>query len=287
MENINQIPNLQPIQPVEPIKNPNVFKYLFFISIFVLLGVIIGFYYILNNKIAKLSEEKTSEVVTTQENIQPTVKPTINQESTLTSLNTNNNLYTNKLGFSLTLPKIISIPICQKNEGSYGLGGNEEVSLNLFEKGDTIYFAGEYFYNVTGGENTPEGNFIWTGCQKTTNTFEEINKGNFPSSRMKIYVTNIKDDSELEQFIKSKYGSGCQLGEKTQSTTTGTFDVKILSDGKGLDESLCPINFAIKTKYNQNKGKLVIFELGQACNFYNETNKNCDDLDIVNSLKFN
>ena len=291
MENINQTPNLQPIQIQEPVKNSNVFKYLFIISIVVLLGVILGFYYILNNKISKLGEEKTAEV-TNQITVEPTAEPTISQDSTLSTLNTNNNLYTNnKFGFSLTIPKKIEEASCQKNGDSYSLNGvenSENVPFVFFENKDTIYLAGEYFNKLTGEQKIPQGQgYIskFSGCQKITNTFEEITKGYFSSSRMKIYAADIKNDSELLQFIQSKYGSACRLGEKTQSTTAGIFDIKILGDGKGLDESLCAINFAIKTIYNQNKSKLVIFELGQACNLY--TNNTCNDFNVVNSLKFN
>lgn len=83
MENINQLPNLQPIQPVEPIKNKNVFKYLFIISIFVILGVIVGSYFILNNKINQLNNKQTAGITsiptqtTIGNEIIPTAIPTI------------------------------------------------------------------------------------------------------------------------------------------------------------------------------------------------------------------
>jgi len=88
----------------------------------------------------------------------------------------------------------------------------------------------------------------------------------------------------LEQFIKSKYGSGCSLGDKTQSPTADIYNVKILGDGKDLEESQCPINFMVDTKYNPTKGVVVIFELGQACNL--SQNQDCADSKIVSSLKF-
>lgn len=80
MENINQIPNLQPVLNPEPVKNSNIFNYLFIVSIIVLLGTIVCFYLILNNKIAKLSEEKSTETTliqtqtTTNNELIPTIK---------------------------------------------------------------------------------------------------------------------------------------------------------------------------------------------------------------------
>lgn len=84
MENINNINTSEtPIQPVEtPIKpepiatptNSNVFKYLFIISIIVLLISVISFVFVLNNKNTKQTtvEEKTNDI----SEVIPTVVPT-------------------------------------------------------------------------------------------------------------------------------------------------------------------------------------------------------------------
>jgi len=77
MENINQIPDIQPIEPIQqtfPTKNKNVFKYLFITSIILLLGVIIGFYFLLNTKIKQLESTQNIEVI-------PTTIPTIEETS--------------------------------------------------------------------------------------------------------------------------------------------------------------------------------------------------------------
>lgn len=77
MENINQIPNFQPIQPVKPVKNQNIFKHLFIFSLIVIFGMIISFYFYFDKKISKVNEEKDIEVAVTQNTIQPTYGPTI------------------------------------------------------------------------------------------------------------------------------------------------------------------------------------------------------------------
>lgn len=295
MENINQIPEtpiIQPIQTPNPVKDKNIFKILFFISIFVLIGVVVGVYFILNNKIAKLSEVKSDEI-TTQTVIVPTVEPTISQNSTLISLDSNKNLYTNsKFGFSLIVPKFATGSIeCRKEVDSYRPNSGD-VSINFFENDDTIYLAGDYFYRLTGEQKTADGRYNYSGCQKENTTFDLIKKDRegitTGTTSLKIYATNIKNDSELESYFKSKYGSGCRLGEKTLSNTPDIYNVKILGDGKDLDESNCPINFVVVTAYNPTKGKLVMFELGQACNLTKKlTDNGCYDSEIVSSLKFN
>lgn len=302
MEEINQTPEnqvAQPIQTPEPIKNKNVFKILFIISLVVILGIIIAFYFILNNKINQLENKETATITPTQQvsinnETVPTAISTIKStESTLIEKDANNNLYTNnKFGFSLIIPKTANQGSCQKIDDSYTLNSSQEIPLTFFENQDIIYIAGEYFHKLTGEQKIPQGEgylFKFSGCQKTSTTFELINqKDNYSISSFKIYTADIKNDSELEQFIKSKYGSGCKLGEKTQSKNTDIYDIKILGDGKDLGETKCPINFMVKTKYNQTKGKLVIFELGQACNLIKDQKTyNCYDNDIVDSLKFN
>lgn len=274
--NINQTPVSQPNISDLPVQNnKNIYKYLFFIAIIVLLGVVVGFYFLLNNKINKLETKKNIEITPTIEEIStiptktevtPTAIPTTKStESTLIEKDASNNLYTNnKVGFSLILPKTIEINTCQKSDDSYGLGGSEKTILNFFENGDIIYLAGNYFYNVTGGETTSKGNYIYTGCQRIESTFNSVDqkaaKGGVDA--LKVYAANVKNESELLQFIKSKYGSACRLGEKV--TGEGDFSiVKILGDGKPLDESNCQSN-GVKVSYSSTKNKVVIFEIGQA-----------------------
>lgn len=90
MENINQIPEtplIQPIQSIQipkPTKNKNIFKILFIVSLVVILGIIITFYFVLNNKINQLSNKQTTNITSiptqtitnTNNEIIPTAVPT-------------------------------------------------------------------------------------------------------------------------------------------------------------------------------------------------------------------
>lgn len=298
--NTNQIPVSQPsISNLPTQNNKNIYKYLFFIAIVVLLGVIVGFYFLLNNKIKQLETKQIVEItpaveeistIPTKTEVTPTTKST---ESTLVEKDANNNLYTNnKIGFSLIIPKLTLSSIeCKKEADSYRPASGL-VPVTFFENNETIYLAADNFYHLTGEQKIYQGQGYTTnfsGCEKLKTSFDLIEKDRISSanvSSLKIYATNIKNDSELESYFKSKYGAGCRLGEKTLSGKD-TYTVKILGDGKGLDESQCPINFAIVTQYNPIKGKLVIFELGQACNLTREYTGGCDDLEIMKSFKFN
>ena len=298
--NINQSNTLE-----QPTKNNNTYKYLFFISIIILVGVIIGFYLILNNKITQLSNKQTNnltstqtktdqEIITENEIISTVIPTVVSTEPTLTENDANNYLYTNnKIGFSLVVPKTFASDKenCKKVDDSYqaymGIA-----PVTFFENGDTFYFAGKYFYRLTGEQKITTGSggaYItkFSGCQKEDVSLASI-KNNSYTTVFKFYTANVKNDNELENYIKSKYGTGCKLGEKTLSSN-GTYSVKILGDGKELGETQCPINFMIDTEYNPTKGKVVIFELGQDCSFNKEITPSygkCTALEIVKSLKF-
>jgi len=304
MEEIIQNDQNQPIIEIQSKKN--IYKYLFFVSIIVLLGVIIGFYFLLNNKIKQLETKQTTNTTSAIEKttdisiateITPTVIPTPKSiESTLTEYDSNNYLYTNnKFGFSLVVPKTFASDKenCKKVGDSYRtyIG---TAPVTFFEDGDTYYFAGKYFYKLTGEQKitAEDGSYSlkFSGCQKENVSLNSIKDNSYNSYNtvFKFYAVEVKDDNELENYIKSKYGTGCRLGEKTLSSDD-TYSVKILGDGKDLDNTLCPINFMVDTEYNPIKGKVVIFELGQDCSFNKETDYSgtCTALEIVKSLKFN
>ena len=75
MENIenNQVTQeLQPVQQLPPIKDKNIFKYLFIASTILFLSVIIAFYFLLNNKIKQLENKQIVETTPVVEEISTT-----------------------------------------------------------------------------------------------------------------------------------------------------------------------------------------------------------------------
>lgn len=84
------MPNLQPTEPISPVKNQNLFKYLFIASVVILLVVIIAFYFVLNNKINQLSNKQTTEITLVPTQISETndeVVPTNVPTKTLININ--------------------------------------------------------------------------------------------------------------------------------------------------------------------------------------------------------
>lgn len=286
----NAIQGSQSTQVNQPSSTNNPYKYLFFITVFILLATVGAFYFVLNNKINQIKSDQITHKTSTEEITQtPTLtpQPTLNkQESTLTEYDSNYNLYTNhKFGFSLLVPKLaLSSAECKKTADSYR-PSSELTPITFFKNKDTIYLAADYFYHLTGEQKTPEGKSNFSGCEKLQTNFNLIENDKMSDiASLKIYTTNVKDDNSLGEYLKSKYGSGCKVGEKTQSSIADVYNVKILGDGKDLGESDCPINFMVDVKYNPTKGTVVIFELGQSCNLYQ--GQDCVDSKVVSSLKF-
>jgi len=271
--------NNQPLetQLVVP-SNKNFFKILFFISTIIIFGLIATIYIISNIKSTNLQSSQTNSQTTSL-------------KSTLTSYDSNNNIYTNsKYQLSLIIPKTVKERICQKTEDYYEFTSEEDVPLIFFEAENNVYFTRKYFYDggvqiVIPAEPKPafRPTNKYYSCQKydtRIGLFGELGNANLQFS---VYEAN--NDDELEQAIKAAYGSGCKLGEKTKTDKPDTYDIEILTDGKDPSQTECPIYFYTKNKFNQTKGIFVTFSLGQDCNIYK--NGNCLDETIVNSLEFN
>jgi hypothetical protein len=82
-----------------------------------------------------------------------------------------------------------------------------------------------------------------------------------------IVARDVQDDAELDAFIKSRYGSGCSLGEQVASSQEGVYDVRIQGDGKDLSETMCPLNYVTVVKYYPKGGKVIAWDLGQGPTF--------------------
>jgi hypothetical protein len=206
--------------------------------------------------------------------------------------------YTNyQLGFSIQVPQTVVSPYgsCKWSEENGDHSFRPEpsyVSVKIFEDGDTAYIAGEYYYELTGEteETGADGatRFFFSECQQVTNSLELLQTpDNYYQSRWEIVTREVHDDGELDAFIKSRYGTGCSLGEKLASGQDGAYDVRIQGDGKDLSETLCPLNYATVIKYYPAGDKVVAWNLGQGPTFAaDEAYSVVYDLQMVDSFRF-
>lgn len=214
----------------------------------------------------------------------PTPTPTAQAKlsaSNLVAIDNTWNLYTNNnFGFSLKVPKVVAGVTHGNCVTAY------TVPTVIFDDLTGIYLTVEHFLEYA----------VNNVCQKTTNTLSltdtRANQWRNGGANDKIVPSNwhfifasVSDDTTLDQFIKSNWGTGCKLGSKTMSTN-GHYDVKIAGDGLDLDQTKCPINFMVAVKYSPELKKAVTWSMGQSVSFSSPDLKQAYDEEIANSFKF-
>jgi hypothetical protein len=158
------------------------------------------------------------------------------------------NLYTNyDVGFSIKLPK--------KDDYSGEIG-------ILKDKDEDIFY-------------------IWSHkdiISKKYNRIFDLNTLDRPiiDTYKIIFKKNIKNDNDLENFIKERYGEYCSLGEKQKTSYEDTIDVMIDKsswtdfdhDNNEFDpKDVCFLNYATQLKYFPSKKMIATWNIGQAVNF--------------------
>lgn len=86
-----------------------------------------------------------------------------------------------------------------------------------------------------------------------------------------IEVFPAVDDTVITSYITNRFGPGCSLSPRTETTHEGMFDYTIVGDGLALDKSQCPVNYAVAIKYSPEVAKAAVWILGQAPVFLADT----------------
>jgi hypothetical protein len=253
--------------------------FLITISVFVLIAIFaLALNWIQTNLIQKNST-KTSKAATAE------------QEEVIVNVDSIWEKYTNKkLGFSLNIPKtmIHSNGSCQwvsNNDHSYR-PIEAAVPIKVFRGTGTVYISSEYYYKLTG-ETSEGSSHYFSGCQKIDNSVPLLkDTKNYYEQFWAIRTASVNNDAQLASYIKQIYGRGCSLGEKKISNQDGVYGVSINTDGKPLETTACPINFAYQIKYYPAKNTVASWNTGQACTFRAENNV-CRDEEVIKSFKFN
>ncbi len=208
--------------------------------------------------------------------------------------------YTNsELGFSIKYPQVVyGIYKCEPDEKIW-----TPVKIIEDKKSEITYIVEEYYYLAPyNGELNK-----YTGpCEKITNSLELIKKENANNEYIKnkpflgwaILTRNIKNEKELNKFIKDNYGSGCLVEKKEPwKQQDGVYEIVIKGEdwdkGADLGTTTCSFGYPHKILYAPGKNKLmsVIFDQGECLfgtdyNYYDSGSYKCYDEDIINSFKF-
>lgn len=202
--------------------------------------------------------------------------------------------YTNyQLGFTIKVPKTMAhyYGSCKWSEEGGDHSYRPEpaiVPVKVFEDGNTVYIASEYYYELLG-ETVEDGVSYFAECQAVTNNLALLQAPeNFYQAKWTIVMQEIQDDVQLDAFIKTRYGAGCSLGEKTPwNLQEGVFDVGILGDGKPMETTECLINYATVLKYYSDGNRVISWHLGQTFTFPGDVEYSVIyDGEMVDSFRF-
>ena len=202
-----------------------------------------------------------------------------------------------ELGFSIEYPAMVyGIYRCSPKKPFY-------VPLKVFEDKESgiIYITEEYYYKAKYDSELNE----YTGpCEKIMNSLEylksqreitvDINDGVSLKSNpflTKVFVIkDIKNDTELNKFIKDNYGSECFVKDKKLWRRDGIYEINI--EGKDYTKGInpnCPLNYVYKILYTPEKNRVMSVNLGQECQFgtdYNSGDYKCYDEKMIDSFQF-
>ena len=289
----NNINKMKTRQTERNILNDRKYVLIVVILIFIIGGGILG--YFLNKKepvLVSQKEDTKKEEVQKGEEPAPVI-PTPPEEKWVKYISS-------ELGFSIEYPEMVyGIYKCSPKKPFY-------VPLKVFEDNENgiVYITEEYYYN--DWDNETQSN---TGsCKKIINSLEylksqrEITIGindkaslNYNPFLTKVFVIkDIKDDIELDEFIKDNYGSGCFANSKKLLGENGVYEIEIEGEdwnkGTDLGTTTCPINYVYKVLYAPEKNKAMSVNLGQECGFgtqyISEESYKCYDHEMIDGFKF-
>ncbi len=206
-----------------------------------------------------------------------------------------------ELGFSIKYPEMVyGVNRCESKNQFY-------VPLKVFEDKENgiVYITEEYYYDAP---YDGELNKFTGPCEKIINSLEllqkekkEMQKGEFslwwkPFLGWAISTRNIKNEDELNKFIKDNYIFECFMESKSPwQQQAGVYEIKLngFKDANGNDTDLgnavCPVNYTYKILYIPKNSKVMSVKLGQECSFttnYDVENYKCYDEEMIDSFEF-
>jgi len=229
----------------------------------------------------------------------PTPTPTFVQLPTLLEVDGTWNLYKNpKEGFSMRLPKLMASNYgdCQYSEKDGDHSYRPVISMVpvvAMEGSQGVFITQDYYYAL--GKETKENSVSYFGfCDKVQVTADNLEKviadslkglSMYVPSNWQVKTKKIYTDLDLEQFIKSNYGSGCSIGS-IKVNQNGYNDVSIKGDGMDMETTKCLINYKYVLKYSEQKQIAATWGVGQAIVFSGENFQPSYDQLMIDSFRF-
>ncbi len=265
------------------------------VVIFIISGAILT--YLWNKKEEKVIVSPTNSPTPTTPTVSVSPSPTPSLTPTVTPPQEVWQTFTSsELSFSMKYPQMVyGANRCALNDHFW-------VPLKIFEdkKNRATYITEEYYYDNWSDKlqsNTGPCKKITYSLESLQNEKEKAQEGEFslwwkPFLGWAISTSDIKNENELNLFIKNNYGEGCLIKNKINWIQNGVFEINLEEKNlknEGIDTA-CPLNYSYKILYSPKKNKIASIKLGQECSFYTDPDSSsykCYDEEIINSFIFN
>lgn len=181
-----------------------------------------------------------------------------------------------RLGIAFKYPNFVSV-YCDK----FGLDDYyRHVPSQIFVEGEDLYVKSQLSYQSQDGI-----------CHESAQTADSLRTYEKDGNILPwhIIVRKIKNEGEINSFIKEKFGSSCSFDSKAPTEHSGIYDVRVKGDGRGYDDTNCFFGAMREYfKYNSNNNFLYYWNTGQDCSVYYQGNYayHCFDEEMVSSVKF-
>lgn len=215
------------------------------------------------------TDKKTAEGETKTKEIADEIEGEEVRESGLVGVDSQWNRYTNyEMGFSIDIPRTAF-----SGEGDCEWKDTDgdhsyrpviaEVPVVVTEDDEGVYIDFEYRKKLT--EASVE-DFVtyFSDCEEEENDIFYLED---ERRTWNIIVAQVIDETELEDFIKERFGEGCRVGEQEETDQDGVMVVKIQGDGLDLGESACGINYMYKLYYVPQLNRVYTWDRGQSYKF--------------------
>lgn len=205
-----------------------------------------------------------------------------------------------ELGFSIKYPQMVyGLYRCSPDKPFW-------VPLKVFENKESgiVYITQEYYYDDLNSETQTNAGT----CEKINYSLELLknewrenvswDNSYFLQAEKTflgwgILIENIKNENELDKFIRDNYGSDCFINDKLSWKKNEIYEINIggkYSDNiEGINPK-CPLHYAYKVLYAPKKNKLASIKLGQECTFYIINSAlempKCYDEEMIDSFEF-
>ncbi len=178
-------------------------------------------------------------------------------------------IYRNEeLGIEINYPKYVdanySANRCHTSEI------NDVIPLKVFADDNFLYIGASSYYVKDPDKS----------CRKVKETLAGIKKEEGTGLKINI-IDNIKNDNDLEQFLKDRYGLRCNLGEK-KKINDYTYAVSIIDNSENLNKAQCSPPFSYGSRsvlYSPTQQKIATLDIGIDCSF--AFDKDRDGLDLA------